>query len=76
MSEIVKIDELGRVKQSGGHKRAPAIVMVCHVAGGHSFLAISLKSPPGQFNVAQARELSALLWKGADILAAANEDQK
>ena len=71
MSKIVEMQNLGRVEQTGAHKRAPAAVVVCFVEDGPSFIAVNLKSPPGQFNAAQARETAALLCKGADILDAA-----
>jgi hypothetical protein len=68
MSKIVEMQNLGRVEQTGAHKRASAAVVVCFVEDGPSFIAINLKSPPGQFNAAQARETAALLCKGVDIL--------
>ena len=71
MSKIVEMQHLGRVEQTGAHKRASGAVLVCFVEGGPSFIAVSLKSPPGQFNAAQARELAALLCKGADLRDAA-----
>jgi hypothetical protein len=71
MSKIVEMQNLGRVEQTGAHKRASAAAVVCFVEDGPSFIAINLKTPPGQFNAAQARELAARLCKGADILDAA-----
>jgi hypothetical protein len=68
MSKIVSMPRIGRVEQTGAHKRASAAVVVCFVEDGPSFIAINLKSPPGQFNAAQARELAALLYKGANML--------
>lgn len=71
MSKIVEMQNLGRLEQTGAHKRASAAVVVCFVEDGPSFIAINLKTPPGQFNAAQARELAARLCKGANILDAA-----
>ncbi len=71
MSKIVEMQHIGRVEQTGAHKRASATVVVCFVEEGLSFIALNLKSPPGQFNATQARETAALLCKGADILDAA-----
>jgi hypothetical protein len=71
MSKIVEMQNLGRVEQTGFHKRASAAAVVCFVEDGPSFIALNLKTPPGQFNAAQAREMAALLCKGADILDAA-----
>ena len=71
MSKIVNMQHLARVEQTGAHKRTPAAVVVCFVEGGPSFIALNLKSPPGQFNAAQARELEEMLCKGAEILDAA-----
>jgi hypothetical protein len=68
MSKIVKTQKLGSVEQVGAHKRAPAVLLVCFVEDGPSFLALSLRSPPGQFDAAGARDMAALLCKGADIL--------
>jgi hypothetical protein len=76
MSKIVEMQNLGRVEQTGAHKRASAAVVVCFVEDGPSFIAINLKSPPGQFNAAQAREMAALLWKGAEILDGAKEERE
>jgi hypothetical protein len=71
VSKIVEMQNLGRLEQTGAHKRASAAVVVCFVEDGPSFIAINLKTPPGQFNAAQARELAARLCKGANILDAA-----
>jgi hypothetical protein len=68
MSKIVGMPHVGRVQQTAAHKRAPAAVVVYFVEGGPSFIAINLKSPPGQFNAAQSRELAALLYKAANML--------
>ena len=68
MSKIVSMTRIGRVEQTAAHKRAPIAVLVCFVEGGASFIAINLKSSPGQFNAAQSRELAALLYKGANML--------
>lgn len=68
MRKIVKTQKLGSVEQVGAHVRAPAVLLVCFVEGGPSFLALSLRSPPGQFDAAGARDMAALLCKGADIL--------
>ena len=71
MSKNVEMQHIGRVEQTGAHKRASATVVVCFVEEGPSFIALNLKSPPGQFNAAHARELATALCKGADILDAA-----
>lgn len=68
MSKIVEMQHIMRVEQTGAHKRAPAVVVTCLVEGGPSFIAINLKSPPGQFSAAQSREMAAALLEGADIL--------
>jgi hypothetical protein len=73
VSKIVEMQNLGRVEQTGAHKRASAAVVVCFIEDGPSFIAINLKSPPGQFNAAQARETAALLCKGANMLDGAKE---
>ena len=74
MSKIVEMRSIKRIEQTGAHKRAPAAVVVCLVEGGPSFIAINLKSPPGQFSAAQSREMAAALLEGADILDAKDRE--
>jgi hypothetical protein len=68
MRKILNAQKLGSVEQVGAHKRAPAVLLVCFVEGGPSFLALNLRSPPGQFDAEGARDMAALLCNGADIL--------
>ena len=68
MATIKEMRHIARIEQTSAHKRAPAAVVACLVEGGSSFIAINLKSPPGQFSAAQSREMAAALLEGADIL--------
>ncbi len=68
MATIKEMRHIARIEQTGAHKRAPAAVVACLVEGGSSFIAINLKSPPGQFSAAQSRKMAAALLEGADIL--------